>query len=97
MKQRENSKQKTQSIIVDLRDNFKEPNISVIGNPKVGRGQKECLEKIIVKNFLNLMKSVNAQIIKAQHTPTTRNQIAQNRNTDQYQEIKGIRNGNYIN
>lgn len=107
MKQRKkNSTQKTQSITVDLLDNFKQPSVPVTGIPKVGSRQKECLEEIIVKNFLNLMKIINAQIIKAQQTPNTRNmkkskahhnQIAQNRNMDLYQEIKSIRNGNYIN
>lgn len=42
-------------------------------SPKQG-GAEKIFGKVMVKNFLNLMNTINAQIQKAQQTPNTRNE-----------------------
>ena len=59
-----------------LWDNFKQPNIYIIGVPGEEKEQEtgNLFEKIMKENFLHLVKKIDMQVQEAQRVPTTRMQ-----------------------
>ena len=72
----------------DLRDNFKCPNIRIIGVPEEEdkkKGHEKILEEIIVENFPKMGKEIITQVQETQRVP---NRINPRRNTPRHILIK---------
>ena len=71
-KQKEKRIQKKEDSISSLWDNFKRPNIRIMGVPEGEEKEQEIgslFEKIMKENFPNLVKEINTQVQKAQRVP----------------------------
>ena len=71
-KKKESSTQKNMESVSSLWDNFKHPNIHIIGVPEGEQKEQEIgnlFEKIVKENFPNLVKVIDMQVQEAQRVP----------------------------